>query len=150
MSQRSRADFSAFHLTGALQRRRVPRVCSMNSEPDKPRYWIPNTNVFISDTGDLIIKVALSGLDAGGVEITFKNNKLKMKGLYRDPEQTDSRQLLVNEIHVGPFENVLDLPDGFDLSAFRSTCLNGMLRIVVPREAGSAGTFEPPKRIKFD
>ena len=107
----------------------------MNAEPDKSRYWIPKTNVFIAENGNLIIKVALSGLHTGDVEIIAEGKSLTVKGVRRDLEADNSRQLLVNEIPAGRFESVLDVPDGFDLSASSSAYLNGMLRIVVPGKA---------------
>ena len=104
----------------------------MKPDPDANRYWCPNTNVFISGSGELIIKADLSGLAAADLEISVENQRLKIKGVRRDPEVNDSSQLLVKEIAAGPFESVLEVPDGFDLSAARSSYLNGNLRIVVP------------------
>jgi HSP20 family molecular chaperone IbpA len=107
----------------------------MNSELDTPRYWIPKTNVFIAENGDLIIKADVSGLRAGEVEIVVENKRLVLKGVRRDLEADNSRQLLVNEIPAGRFESILEVPDGFDLMASSSAYLNGMLRIVVPAKA---------------
>ena len=118
----------------------------MNPEPDQTRHWLPNTNVFVSKTGDLIIKVDLSGLLAGDVEVTVENKSLRIKGVRRDSEVGDSRQLLVKEIPAGPFESVLEIPEGFDLSASSSAYLNGLLRIVVPGKDGASGIPQSPQR----
>ena len=37
------------------------------------------------------------------------------------------------EINYGPFECVLDLPQGYDLNQAKAAYLNGFLRIDVPR-----------------
>jgi HSP20 family molecular chaperone IbpA len=118
----------------------------MNPKPDETPHWFPNTNVFVSKSGHLVIKVALSGLVAGDVEITVENKKLRIKGARHDPEMSHSRQLLVNEIPAGPFESVLEVPEGFDLSASSSAYLNGMLRIVVPPKPSPSGTPPSPQR----
>lgn len=117
----------------------------MNPMPDESHHWPPNTNVFVSQSGDLIIKVALSGLAAGDLEVTVENNSLRIKGARRDPEVSNSSQLLVNEIPAGPFESVLEVPEGFDLSASSSACLNGLLRIVVPPKGSPPVTPQSPQ-----
>ena len=58
----------------------------MNSELGTPRYWIPKTNVFIAENGDLIIKADVCGLRAGEVEIVVENKRLVLKGVRRDLE----------------------------------------------------------------
>ena len=116
----------------------------MNRRPDETRHWVPNTNVFVSKTGDLIIKVDLSGLIAGDFEVTVESRKLRIKGVRRDSEVSDSRQLWVNEIPGGPFETVLEVPEGIDLSAVSSAYVNGVLRILVPLETGLSGTPQSP------
>ncbi len=42
------------------------------------------------------------------------------------------RRFLVMEINYGPFESVLELPPGYDLSQAKAAYLNGFLRIDVP------------------
>jgi HSP20 family molecular chaperone IbpA len=39
------------------------------------------------------------------------------------------------EINYGPFESVLELPPGYDLSQAKAAYLNGFLRIDVPAAA---------------
>jgi len=59
-------------------------------------HWVPNTDVYVTDTG-LVVKVEL-----------------------------------VMEISYGPFESVLELPAGYDLSQAKAAYVNGFLRIDVP------------------
>jgi HSP20 family protein len=106
--------------------------------------------VFVSETGDLIIKVALSALRSQDVEITLQNKTLRIMGSHRDLELSNARQRLVSEIPTGPFERVLELPDGFNAPAAKAAYLNGILRIVVPRDAGPWGDPESQRRITFD
>ncbi len=116
----------------------------MNRNPDGTRHWIPNTNVFISKAGDLIIKVDLSGLLAGDLEITVEDKTLTIKGVRRDSEAGNSRQQLITEIPEGPFESVVEVPSGFDMSASNSAYLNGILRIVVPPQGSPSSPSPSP------
>ena len=134
VAQTGSAWFGAACLTDAIH----GVVCShpsMNPDDKKP-YWCPKTTVFISDASDLIIKVALSGLLTGDIQITTEDKKLRIKGVRLDLEVSNSQKLLVNEIQTGQFESVMEVPDGFDVSAAKSAYLNGVLRIFVPRKSG--------------
>ena len=107
----------------------------MNCTPDRPSYWVPNTNVFVSPAGHLIIKVELSGITSTGLQISIEGNKLTIKGKRDDPEAVSATHTLVNEINIGPFESVLELPTEYDLAKASSNFLNGVLRIAVPRNS---------------
>ena len=109
---------------------------------EKP-HWSPNTDVFVSRVGHLIIKVDLSGLHTKDLELTVEGRRLKIKGARRDSELDDAKVLLVDGIPGGPFESVLEIPDGYDLSASRADYLNGVLRIDVPREASTSENLPP-------
>lgn len=110
---------------------------------EKP-HWSPNTDVFISKTGGLIIKVDLGGIRSEDLQITVEGRRLKITGVRRDSELDDAKALLIDGIPGGPFESVLEIPDGYDLSASRAAYLNGVLRIDVPREASTSEN--PPPR----
>lgn len=109
----------------------------MNHLPGRPRYWVPNTNVFVSTAGQLVIKVELSGITSAGLQISVEGNKLAIKGQRDDPEASSAVQTLVTEINTGPFESVLELPTEYDLSRSTSNYTNGVLRIAVPRNRSS-------------
>ena len=132
----------AYHLTDTFNHRMVWAHSRMNPKPEGKRYWSPNTDVFISKTGDLIVKVALSGLESGDIQITVENKRLKIKGAHRDAEVSNASQLLVNEIPAGQFESVLEVPEQFDVSASISACSNGVLRILVPFKPSASRTCQ--------
>src|SRR4030095_5368730 len=106
----------------------------MNRPPNRRSYWVPNTNVFISTKGQIIIKVELSGMTSTGLEIVFEGNKLRIAGNRKDPDEESAAQTLVAEINNGPFESELELPPEYDVPSASSHYLNGVLRIVVPRK----------------
>ena len=93
--------------------------------------WVPNTDVYATDTG-LVIKVELSGMRSDHLEITVEGSQLRISGTRPDGCRAPKCSFLVMEINYGPFESVLELPPGYDLSQAKASYLNGFLRIDVP------------------
>jgi len=113
----------------------------MNPTSGRHPFWIPNTNVFISDSDNLIVQLELSGLQRDDLEITNEGRTLRIVGNRRNSEFTAAKTVLVQEMHTGPFESVLELPPGFDVTAASSAYLDGVLRIIIPKE----GSSQPPQ-----
>jgi HSP20 family protein len=80
----------------------------------------------------LVIKVELAGMRSEHLEITVEGNRLKISGNRPDGCRAAKCSFLVMEINYGPFESVLELPAGYDLSQAKAAYLNGFLRIDVP------------------
>ena len=97
-------------------------------------HWEPNTDVYATDSG-LVIKVELAGMRSENLEITVEDNRLRISGNRPDGCRAAKCNFLVMEINYGPFEAVLELPPGYDLSQARAAYLNGFLRIDVPMAA---------------
>ena len=94
-------------------------------------HWVPNTDVYATDSG-LVIKVELAGMKSESLEITVEGNRLRIAGTRPDCCRADKCNFLVMEISYGPFESMLELPPGYDLSRAKAIYLNGFLRIDVP------------------
>jgi HSP20 family protein len=95
-------------------------------------HWVPNTDVYATDSG-LVIKVELAGMKSDGLEITVEGNRLRVAGNRPDGCRAGGKcNFLVMEISYGPFESMLELPPGYDLSRAKAIYLNGFLRIDVP------------------
>ncbi|HWQ93831.1 MAG TPA: Hsp20/alpha crystallin family protein [Clostridia bacterium] len=94
-------------------------------------HWVPNTDVYTTDNG-LVIKVELAGMRSDSLEITVEGNRLRISGNRPDGCRAAKCSFLVMEINYGPFESVLELPPGYDLSQAKAAYLNGFLRIDVP------------------
>jgi len=93
--------------------------------------WVPNTDVYITDTG-LVIKVELPGMKSENLEIVIEENRLRISGNRPDCCRAPKCSFLIMEISYGPFESVLDLPSGYDLGQAKAIYVNGFLRIDVP------------------
>jgi len=93
--------------------------------------WVPNTDVYATDSG-LVIKVELAGMRSDNLEITIEGIRLRVSGNRPDGCRAPKCSFLVMEINYGPFETMLELPQGYDLGQAKAAYLNGFLRIDVP------------------
>lgn len=94
-------------------------------------HWVPNTDVYLAE-GGLVIKVELSGMKREDLELTVDGNRLRIAGVRLDGCRANKCNFILMEISYGHFENVIDLPRGYDLSLARAAYQNGFLRIDVP------------------
>jgi len=105
--------------------------------------WVPNTDVYSTDNG-LVIKVELAGMRSENLEITVEGQRLRICGSRPDGCRAPKCSFLVMEINYGPFESVLELPSGYDLSQAKATYVNGFLRIDVPMAQVQTKTSKVP------
>jgi len=106
-------------------------------------HWVRNTDVYATDSG-LVIKVELAGMRSEHLEITVEGNRLRISGTRPDGCRAPKCSFLVMEINYGPFESVLELPQGYDLGQAKAAYLNGFLRIDVPLIQRSSPTASVP------
>ncbi len=99
----------------------------------QPRpHWVPNADIFIAPSGDLIVCLELSAMRSSGIELHHEGNKLRITGERPSSGVASAQTVLVHEINEGPFETVIDIPPDFDLPRASAAYLNGTLRITVP------------------
>src|SRR6478752_6036968 len=106
-------------------------------------HWVPNTDVYATDSG-LVIKVELAGMRSEHLEITVEGNRLRISGNRPDGCRASKCNFLVMEINYGPFESVLEVPPGYDLSLAKAAYLNGFLRIDVPMSVRTSKNAKVP------
>lgn len=107
-----------------------------NQEGASESYWVPNTDVYVSE-GGLVVKVELAGMRREDLELVIEGNRVRIAGYRPDGCRAAKCKFLVMEINYGAFETVLELPKGYDLSRARAAYQNGFLRIDVPAENAS-------------
>lgn len=100
-------------------------------------HWAPNTDVYLTENG-VIIKVELAGMRREDLELTVDGNHLRISGHRSDGCRTGKCNFIVMEINYGPFETILELPPGYDLSRARASYQNGFLKVEVPEQTGAA------------
>lgn len=98
---------------------------------DTAAHWAPNTDVYVAESG-LVIKVELAGMRREDLEITIEGNRVRISGQRPDGCRGAKCKFLVMEINYGPFESVIELPEGYDLTQAKASYQNGFLRIDVP------------------
>ena len=116
----------------SLQFVKRPQASAGDASPGT--YWVPNTDVYVTADG-LVIKVELAGMRKEDLELTIESNRLKITGQRPDGCRAQKCTFLVMEIDYGPFESVIELPPGYDLSQARAIYQNGFLRVDVPERA---------------
>lgn len=94
-------------------------------------HWAPNTDVYLNEQG-LVIRVELAGMRREDLELSVENQQLRIRGHRSDGCRTGKCSFVVMEINYGPFETVLDLPAGYDLTKACASYQNGFLRVDVP------------------
>ena len=109
----------------------VTRSAYGGQDPSARAHWVPNTEVYATDNG-LVVKVELAGMRSEHLEITVEGSRLRICGNRPDGCRAAKASFLVMEINYGPFESVLEMPEGYDLSQAKAAYLNGFLRIDVP------------------
>jgi len=113
------------------------------------KHRIPNIDVAITENA-LIILVELAGLRKDNLNLTIEGNRLLISGIRPEHLETNP-EYVVNEIHIGPFDCVIDVPADYDLRGkeTRAGYRNGFLRIRVQRRQssdptlGASATLEP-------
>ncbi len=121
----------------------VTRSVGSVREGSATAHWVPNTDVYVTDNG-LVVKVELAGMRSEHLEITVEGNRLRISGNRPDGCRAAKCSFLVMEINYGPFESVLEVPAGYDLSQAKAAYLNGFLRIDVPKAARASKTSKVP------
>ena len=105
-------------------------------------YWVPNTDVYLTD-GGLVIKVELAGMRREDLELTIEGSQLKIRGHRPDGCRAAKCQFMVMEISYGAFESYIEIPSGYDLGRAKASYQNGFLRVDVPES-------EPPPPSKVE
>jgi HSP20 family protein len=104
---------------------------------------VPNTDIYATDNG-IVIKVELAGMRSEYLEITVEGSRLRISGNRPDGCRAAKCSFLAMSIDYGPFESVLEVPPGYDLTQAKAAYLNGFLRIDVPiAERPPKGTKVP-------
>ena len=103
----------------------------MDFERAPQPHW-PKADMFVTKAGDLIIKVELSEIGSQDIEITAEAATLRIKGSRQDGDAATAAEVIRRDIPRGPYELLLKIPPGFNLSTAKAAFLNGTLRITVP------------------
>ncbi len=98
--------------------------------------WEPPINVYESSTA-LMVCVELAGMRREEIDVQVKAGRLTIRGARPDPDVPADQKpcrLHLLEIHHGPFERTIELPNGLDLDSAQAQYQNGYLWIRLPKQ----------------
>lgn len=101
-----------------------------------PRRWMPALDV--TETKDAYqIDVEVPGLRPEDINVTVDQGMLTVQGERRSEEEKSDRAYHRVERHYGAFRRSISLPRDVDASKVKANYDNGVLRLMVPKTAGS-------------
>jgi HSP20 family protein len=97
------------------------------------RTFVPRTDVYES-ANEIIVMADLPGADLKDVDITIEKNILAIKATVQN-EVPDGHTLTYSEHAVGDYERKFSLPSEIDRENISATMKNGVLKLVLPKNA---------------
>lgn len=99
-------------------------------------HWQPNTDIYETSKG-IIIKMEIAGVKKEDIDITYKRNKIIVRGVRHDYSIPDRIQCKQIEINYGEFERIINFEHSssdrtIDFENIKATYRDGMLFIFVP------------------
>lgn len=82
--------------------------------------------------------IEVPGMDAKDVAIEVSGDRLRISGEKRSTRNGNAHGWHVSERSYGSFDRWLRLPPGVDTSSVKATASNGVITLVLPRNAGAA------------
>jgi HSP20 family protein len=84
------------------------------------------------DSGKLIVRADLPGIDPKDVEITATGDQLTIRGKREQQHEEKGRDFIHREVAYGGFERVVKLPGGVNPDEIQASYNNGVLELTVP------------------
>ncbi len=82
---------------------------------------------------DLVVKVALPGVEAEDVEISITGDSLNIKGEIKAEQEVEREDYFCQECHYGTFSRTLLLPIPVKAEKAEATFERGILTITIPK-----------------
>ena len=120
----------------------MQRLFEMLGAPSVPQAqaWSPPIAVWESST-DVAVFIDVPGIGRDRLELSVQGNALTVAG-NRPAPIGNGHKLRFGERPLGPFRRVLPLPPGLKTAELTARLRDGVLEVVIPREAG-AGAWNP-------
>jgi HSP20 family protein len=84
------------------------------------------------DSGKLVVRADLPGIDPKDVEITATGDQLTIRGKREQQREERGRDFIHREVTYGAFERVVKLPGGVNPDQIKASYNNGVLELTVP------------------
>lgn len=96
------------------------------------RVWGPAMDIYETDK-EVVAELDLPGIDPDKVEVSVKNQILRVKGEIEEKKEAKERGYLRREIRKGSFERMTRLPVPVKEDKVEATYEKGLLKIVMPK-----------------
>lgn len=111
--------------------REIDRLLNLNGK----RFFVPTLDV-VERADTYIVSAELPGVDPAGVEISFENNTLTLRGTKQPslkPQENEELRVYTAERLSGDFERAVRLPEYVEGDKIEATYAQGVLTITVPK-----------------
>ncbi len=96
--------------------------------------WVPQVNIY--DRGHAFVVLAeLPGVVPDNLRVSVLDNKVHIQGVKEVPEPVRATRCRHMEISFGPFTRTVPLPEPVATEGVEAELRNGLLRLVVPKQA---------------
>jgi HSP20 family protein len=125
--------FDPFRDLARIQDEVMSRVLDERAaQPAESIGWTPACDVF-EDTDEVVIRVALAGVDPKDVEIRFENGVLTLKGERKIEKEEKKENYHRVEMAYGSFTRTFALPTSVDPDKVHADSKHGVLAIHLPK-----------------
>jgi len=93
--------------------------------------WNPAMNVS-REEGNLVVEVALPGVDKKDIEVRLEGENLTISGQTRKDEEVREKEMYRREIFTGSFSRTIRLPAGVQAEQIQAECKDGVLKVRIP------------------
>jgi HSP20 family protein len=84
------------------------------------------------DSGKLVVRVDLPGIDPKDVQITATGNQLTIRGTREQQREEKGRDFIHREVAYGSFERTVKLPGEVNPDEIKAVYNNGVLELTAP------------------
>lgn len=105
----------------------IPMVPTFFTSSDFP------VDIYEEDN-NLVVEVALAGVQPENVEVKVEDNRLKIQGKVEEKKETKEENYWRREIRRGNFQKIITLPYQVEADKANAQFKDGMLKIVLPKK----------------
>jgi HSP20 family protein len=94
----------------------------------------PLTNLYINDSGDVIVEIAAAGFDKDNIDVELIGDTLVITGKYEETEEEKKRDYIQKHISSSSFERKIRLHKDYLNGDIEAEYKNGLLRVIVKKK----------------
>ena len=87
----------------------------------------------VESEDEYLVKASLPGINPEGLEITFEDNRLTIKGESKEEEEIDEARFHLRERRFGGFTRSIKLPSGIESEKIEANYDKGVLKLRLPK-----------------